>query len=258
MAVYWIIFTLCSLGIAYVILFIAVPFIQNIVRDFTSRVTHTLTTTPPSPPSSHFSPAPLPPQASVKPPEPVSVELPQESHEMHHVYSPYEGFKSFARNGALSIEDIVKGLSRGHYAPIIEPDTHSVNVEPVYENVETIAPAPAMIPSTTMTPDIRGFISALITGDRSAVFAGLRQYVRGAGTPEHLISSVVTLFDNAYRARIDGGVVDGDTERLFARLDTETLEKLIGALATAVDASYSDSVTGAKLALMRALTVLGA
>jgi hypothetical protein len=91
-----------------------------------------------------------------------------------------------------------------------------------------------------------------------AVFAGLRQHVRGAGAPEQLISDIVCLLDDVYRSRIDGTVCDADIARMTARLSTPTLEKLVASLATAIDSSYSTGVTGAKLALARALTVLGA
>ena len=92
-----------------------------------------------------------------------------------------------------------------------------------------------------------------------AVFAGLRQHIRGSGAPEKLVSETVCLLDDAYRARIDGTTdCDADIARITARLDTPTLEKLIASLATAIDSSYSAGVTGAKLALMRALTILGA
>ena len=82
--------------------------------------------------------------------------------------------------------------------------------------------------------------------------------MRGAGAPEQLISSVVCLLDDTYRARIDGTDCDADIARMTARLSTPTLEKLIASLTTAIDSSYSTGVTGAKLALTRALTVLGA
>ena len=105
---------------------------------------------------------------------------------------------------------------------------------------------------------IRGFTAALVEGDREAVFAGLRQHVRGGGMPEKLVSEVVCLLDDAYRARVDGTACDADMARLVARLNTPTLEKLIAALTNAIDSSYSTGVTGAKLALTRALATLGA
>ena len=61
-----------------------------------------------------------------------------------------------------------------------------------------------------------------------------------------------------YHARIDGTACDPDIARLTARLTTPQLEKLISALTTAIDSSYSTGVTGAKLALTRALAILGA
>ncbi len=183
-------------------------------------------------------------------------------------YSTYDGFKSFAHNGALSIEDIVKSLSRQHPVPAassapqyVEPiqnvEPIYEKVEPVYANVEPIAAAP-YAEAAPVPADVRGFTAALLEGDRVAVFAGLRQQVRGGGASEQLISSVTCLLDDAYRARIDGTPCDPDIARMTARLSTPVLEKLIASLATAIDSSYSAGVTGAKLALTRALSVLGA
>mgnify|MGYP001569745994 FL=1 len=109
-----------------------------------------------------------------------------------------------------------------------------------------------------MPSHIRGFTVALLEGDRMAVFAGLREQVRSGRSAEQLLSATVCLLDDAYRARIDGTAGDPDIARLTARLSTATLEKLIAALATAIDSSYSTGVTGAKLALTRALAILGA
>jgi hypothetical protein len=78
------------------------------------------------------------------------------------------------------------------------------------------------------------------------------------GSPEQLVSGVVCLLDDVYRARVDGTACDPDIARLTARLSTTTLEKLIASLTTAIDSSYSTGVTGAKLALTRALVTLGA
>lgn len=132
------------------------------------------------------------------------------------------------------------------------------NVEPVYENVEPIAPVAPRTEAAGVPADVRGFTVALIEGDRAAVFAGLRQHVRGSGAPEQLITGAVCLLDDVYRARIDGTACDADIARMTARLSTPTLEKLIAGLATAIDSSYSTGVTGAKLALTRALATLGA
>ena len=183
----------------------------------------------------------VPASASKPSPPPAA----QEPREAPRGYSSYEGFKSFAHNGALSIEDIVKGLAR--------------NVEPIYENVEPIVNDTVVNTTSVSAPmNTRDFISALVRGDRVAVFAGLRQHAQGTESPEQLISAAVCLLDDAYRARVDGTNSDVDIARLVARLDTPTLEKLISALMTAIDSRYSVGMTSAKLALTRALAVLGA
>jgi hypothetical protein len=189
----------------------------------------------------------------------------QELPEAVRGYSSYDGFKSFTNNGALSIEDIVKGLSREHSGmpnehsskPALNVDPLFENIEPVYENVEPIVDTP-VIETDRIPASVRGFVAALLEGDRTAVFAGLRQQIRGEGTPEHLISNVVFLLDDVYRARVDGTPCDDGVARMAAHMPTPVLEKLIASLTTALDSSYSSGVTGAKLALTRALAVRGA
>lgn len=168
-------------------------------------------------------------------------------------YSTYDGFKSFAHNGTLSIEDIVKSLSRVLQAAPKNVEPIYEGVEPVFENVE-----PIVADADTVPAQVRAFVSALVGGDRLAVFVGLREHVHGSGKPEQLLATTVCLLDDVYRSRLDHSPCDVELARLTARLSTTTLERLITALATAVDSSYSDSVTGAKLALIRALAVLGA
>jgi len=260
---YWLILIGLTLALAYLILFGALPFVNSRARAFGMRVLTVLnarksTSVLVSLPVAH---TPLP-------------AVHQEQHSISHTekreaprgYSTYDGFKSFAKNnGAISIEDIVKGLSRKHPLMATEHTVPSkLNVEPIYEHIEPIYEnvEPITVGSTIETisvpADVRGFTAALVEGDRAAVFAGLRQHVRGAGAPEQLISSVVCLLDDTYRARIDGTDCDADIARMTARLSTPTLEKLIASLTTAIDSSYSTGVTGAKLALTRALATLGA
>lgn len=281
-ALYWVILIAFALALAYLVLFGAVPVAHRSLREFGSRVISVLNAHAAEPPVfMHVAPPPpLPPQkrpvihephivVSTEP-SPRPAEHAEAIPEAPRGHSSYDGFKSFAHNGALSIEDIVKSLSRHHqtppvpehaYAENVEPiapiEPIYENVEPVYERVEPIATAPeqevAVTPAST-----RGFAAALLEGDRVAVFAGLRQHVRGGGAPEKLVSDIVCLLDDVYRARIDGTASDADIARLSARLSTPTLEKLVAALTTAIDSSYSEGVTGAKLALTRALSVLGA
>jgi DNA-binding transcriptional ArsR family regulator len=106
--------------------------------------------------------------------------------------------------------------------------------------------------------DVRGLIAALVEGDRNAIFAALRMHVRGGGSPEALVTKIAFALDDAYRARIDGTPADPEIVRMIARLDTQTLERLVSSLTNAIDSSYSTGITGAKLALSRALSTLGA
>jgi hypothetical protein len=105
---------------------------------------------------------------------------------------------------------------------------------------------------------VRGFVAALLQGDRAAVFAGLRQYVSGGGDSEEFLSSIAVVLDDVYRARVEGTPCDADLARIATRLDTPTLEKLVASLTTAIDSSYSTGATAAKLALTRALATVGA
>ena len=248
---YWLALVGFALALAYFILFISAPFLHQYLRNFSARVLAVLNARETS---------------SVVVPSPaLSSEVPKPL-ESSSEYSSHLGFKSFAQNGALSVEDIVKSLSRNHSAlpvdkkivesiPNVEP-IHE-HVEPVYEHVEPIEDS-VSTKSDTRPISIRGLVAALIEGDRAEVFASLRQHVRNGGTPEQLISTVACSFDDVYRSRVDGTVCDPDISRLSARLSTPTLEKFISALTTAIDSSYVDRMTGAKLALTRALTVLGA
>jgi hypothetical protein len=272
---YWIVLFGVAFAFAYLVLFGAVPFVNGRAREFGSRVLtalnerETMVTT-----QRQFAPIVAPAMSAPAIPQEHYVEEPPR--EAPRGYSSYDGFRSFANNGALSIEDIVKGLSREPSAQHAEPaPAPAVNVEPIYEHVEpmykNVEPIEinsivetnqrtnnAGMMTGTTPPHVRGFAASLVEGDRVGVFAGLRQYVRGGGVSEHLISATVCLLDDVYRARIDGSACDPDIARVAARLNTGTLEKLVASLTTAIDSSYSEGVTGAKLALTRALGVLGA
>jgi len=257
---YWIALIGWSLALAYLVLFGAVPVAKRRMNNFAARVNEALNVRENTHSTMQFAPVAVPVN------EPIF-----ESHaipEPPRSYSSYDGFKSYAKNGALSVDDIVKGLSRHSHA-VAEHKARNVesvyekvepifdHVEPIYEHVEAIV-SNATVESGAVQPHIRGFAAALVEGDRVAVFAGLRQHLRGGGVPEHLLSKTVCLIDDVYRSRIDGIPCDPDMARMTARLDTPTLEKLVTSLTTAIDSSYSTGVTGAKLALTRALSVLGA
>jgi len=243
---YWVVFFGLSLFLVYLFFFVAVPTTNRYAHTFGSRVSTLLN-------------APRVAPVAIKDmPSASKQELPKTSRE----YSSYDGFKSFTPNsGALSVEDIVKGLSQKHS---VVPSEHmeefeelTENVEPIYENVEPIV-LDSIVPVAEVSSPARNFTIALVAGDRTAVFSALRQQTRNGDTPEQLMSAIVCLLDEVYRARIDGTACDADISRMTARLSTPTLEKLIDSLTTAIDSSYSSRVTGAKLALIRALAVLGA
>jgi hypothetical protein len=254
--IYWLVLIGIAFAFAYFVLFGAAPLANRSLRNFGSRVSLALNAQELAPVRETYA----------IPPAPVQHETSQtfaEAPEAVRGYSSYDGFKSFAQNGALSIEDLVKGLSREHSiraaVGTIAPATlaPAPRVEPIYEHVEPIMNE-SVFEKTVIPADVRGFTAALLEGDRVAVFAGLRQHVRGSGASEQLISSVACLLDDAYRARIDGSACDPDIARMTARLNTPMLEKLIASLTTAIDSSYSTGATGAKLALTRALSILGA
>ncbi len=253
---YWLAVIGWSLAAAYLILFVLLPYLGRKMREFGGEVTRVLNATTPV--------------AAVALPMAAPALLATEE----RGYSTYDGFRSFAKpNGALTIDDIVQGLARSGGterfaaeptpAPAPEPArARPQNTEPIYDRVEPIFDRAESVeraaPAQPVSTDVRGFISALLEGDRNAVFSALRMQVRGGGSAEQYLTRVVTALDDVYRARIDGTPVDGDIARLTARLDTPTLEKLIMALTNAIDSSYSAGVTGAKLALARALGTIGA
>lgn len=283
---YWIALVGWSLALAYLILFGAAPFVGNRARKFGTRVALALNET--------SAPAPLPvreQKMSVPAPRPVAP-VP----EAPRGYSTYEGFKSFAHEGVLSVEDIVKGLSRSaatrpasvrtepirdnvepvydRVEPIysnVEPVRDNVepiykNVEPVYDSVESIAPvqraarAPgrAVASVASVPTEVPAFLEVIIAGNRERAFAMLRDTVRAGGDAEAFLTQVACALDDAYRSRIEGVPVHPDVERICKDCATPVLEKLVTSFASAVDSSYSVGITGAKLALTRALATLGA
>jgi hypothetical protein len=179
-------------------------------------------------------------------------------------YSTYDGFRSFAAEGVLSIDDIVKGLAREHsVAPVTAPHAF----EPIHVAPQApVAPAPvarmnveeaATRTAKEVPTDVRGFIAALLEGDRDAAFGTIRNVVRGRGNVQAFLTDAVCALDDAYRARLDGTPADSEVARAVANCPTPTLERLVASLATAVDSSYTLDVTGAKMAVTRAFAALG-
>jgi hypothetical protein len=245
LVVYWVTLLFWSALTAYFLVFEIVPAAGVQLQRFRTRGKHAPAHTGGKKALAHSAHAALP-------------AVPEEEHLPIYPYSAYDGFKSYATNGALSIEDIVKGLSRSHaeeyqknHEEGIRPDE---NVEPVYDLVEPIGKTRTEM----LAPIVRTFVSALLEGDRNAVFAALREYTQKTGAPHKLVEKAVYALDDAYRGRVDGSPCDEHIARQVARFDTKTLERIVSSLTTAVDTSYTDSVTAAKLAVTRALSTLGA
>jgi hypothetical protein len=206
-------------------------------------------------------------------------------------YSAQEGFRSFASGNTLTIDDIVHGLAResehhdrvfdafADHAAQADHGAHGAEVttttqtiihdapEPtvVFAPMQSVAPeAPAHAPAPaapvyeplSLSDDITGFLSALIAGNRDAVFGQIRQVTRSGEDSELFLTHAVCALDDAYRARIDGTAVHPEVARITAQCHPSFLEKLVGALTTAVDGSYSSGVTGVKLAVTRALAIV--
>ncbi|HEX7651420.1 MAG TPA: hypothetical protein VF439_01755, partial [Candidatus Paceibacterota bacterium] len=266
---YWLVLAAWSAALAYLVLFKAVPFVALRARRFGGSVSDALNREP----ELAYQPAPAPHAA------PAAASHGREHRAPHATaapaagaasrgYSAYDGFRSFAQGGALSIDDIVKGLSRmpapvshaeeSHGAPVEPMYDH---VEPVYQNVEPIAAAPAraaQAEAEPMLPHVPAFIESLVNAEREAVFNTVRDIVRGGADVEAFLAQIACALDDAYRARLEGAPVHRDVKRITDPVATPVLEKLVTSLTSAVDSSYSVGITGAKLALTRALAIVGA
>lgn len=188
-----------------------------------------------------------------------------------------EGFKRFATAGSLTIDDIVKGLSRESgmqqasepkeesrsseseptdaYAPVHESPAAAGRPEP-QEHVQQAAPSREMrTEAAPMNPEVTTFIAHILEGERDAVFGTIRRLNQAGHDAEEFVSHAILALDDAYKARIDGTPVHEDVKRVTDHCATSFLERLVSALTTAVDGSYSMGVTGIKLALTRALAV---
>ena len=284
--IYWLTLIVWSLAAAYLVLFTGVPFMLRRAKSFGSNVKETLNAQPeaaPVPMPAYVAPAPVP--AYVAPAAPAAHIAPVPMFSAapagpSQSQLSREGFKSFATGDVLTIDDIVKGLSREsgmvfsqhdeEPAIAAHMDTHAANVEaiaaaeePKAEVVTTtyapsapITPAAPVAAPITYSDDIAGFLSVLLSGDREAVFGTLRTVNRAGGDTQDFLAHAVCALDDAYRARIDGTSVHPEIARITSDCATNFLERLVSSLATAIDSSYSAGITGAKLAATRALAIV--
>jgi hypothetical protein len=237
-AVYWLMLILWSLAVAYVLLGGVVPFALKRAGVLGSQIGEAINQEPP------HTPAPEPAHSSAHVMHAAPVAAPVRSRP-----GSYHGFKTYAQDGGtLTIDDIVKGLSR---APMAE--------EPVGPPMPPVIPvaAPAPAPQVASVPhEVPGFIAALLEGQREQVFAVIRDINKAGGDTEAFLTQVTMALDDAYRAKTTGTPVHPEVARVCENCAPNFLERVISSLATAVDSTYSAGVTGVKLALTRALHVI--
>jgi hypothetical protein len=256
--VYWAVLILWCLAAAYLIIFNLIPFLYRRLTGFGTQVGHVLNT---------------PAGFAVAGAAHGSSHGDTMTHDSHapvaqanpSAYTAVQGFRTYAQGAeALTIDDIVKGLSRlpdnttvtqkteSHVVETVPeaPSIHQIMQQPV-----TVAPRAEAAPAAVST-DVRDFIAALLNGDRDTVFATIRQITREGGDAEIFLTQVVCALDDAYRARLENTKVHPEIAQLTQNCATSFLERLTAALTNAVDSSYSPGVTGAKLALTRALGVV--
>ncbi|HEX2792560.1 MAG TPA: hypothetical protein VHO23_02500, partial [Candidatus Paceibacterota bacterium] len=247
-ALYWTMLVLWSGAAAYLVVFNAVPMALRRMQGTEAHGHETQAVVSHAPHQNHQV-------ASVVAPAPARTNVARS-------YSSYEGFRSFAKdNGALTIDDIVSGLSReeapaphqaapapaavAYAAPLIAP-TYAPAVE---------APK-AAAPAVEQSDDIPGFIGALLAGDKDGAFGAIRTVTRSGGDSEEFLTQAVCALDEAYRAKLDGTECHPEIARLTKDCAPSFLERLVGSLTTAVDGTYSAGVTGVKLAVTRALSIV--
>lgn len=244
--VYWLMLIGWSIALAYLVLFNAVPFAFARMRRFGSQVQETM----------NADAAPIATVVPVAPAMQTRTETP--------TYSQHDGFRSFAAGDGLTIDDIVKGLTRE-----IEQKQQTVvsatAAVPTHEEVVAAvqhAPAPVFqtaapaVPTAAITGDVRDFIEALLKGERDTVFGMIRNKARQGEDTELFVSQAACALDDAYRACIDGTTCHPDIAELTQGCHPSFLERLVASLSTAVDGSYSAGMTGVKIALTRALGVV--
>lgn len=270
--IYWALLIIWSLAAAYLVLFGGLPLLRRKLTSFGSSVSEALNTQPAGLLPAHAGVAHLMPSASIpaqpKPyvaPQPTYTPPVQESvaQAAPRLEMTGEGFKKFAAAGSLTIDDIVKGLSR--------ESGMQLATEPAPEAPKAYAPAPAAVEpeappaaapmqraeahAASVSSDVVGFISAILEGERDVVFGTIRRINQAGHDAEEFMAHAICALDDAYRARLDGTPVHEDVKQVTDHLGTSFLERLVTALTTAVDGSYSMGVTGIKLALTRALAV---
>lgn len=274
--IYWVFLSLWCVAATYLVLFKFFPFVAAKLHLFGMGVDHVLNGSAASAATVAAASAHAAGVAHLAATHAPVVDIHATTHEpAHTVHTPVapaapanSGFSAFAAEGqALTIDDIVKGLSResganwqvgSFHQDTAMPHTADAHVEaaPV---APTYAPAPAHQATPVAAPltaDVRDFVASLLNDDRDTVFGTVRHIIREGGDAEAFLSQVVCAIDDAYRARVEGTAVHPEIAEITRGCSTAFLERLVAALTNAVDSSYSVGITGAKLALTRALAII--
>ena len=293
---YWLMLGVWSAAAAYLVLFNFLPFAYRRLSGLGKGVHDVLNKNMPAPVYAM-------PTSAVVAPSGVLPGALDEIPDATQGYSTFKGFRSFAHNNHLSVDDIVRGLARMEEptpASYERVNEHTVlqsdaatsgaydnnrpheaydawqsasmgrNVEPIYTSVEPIEPtiprpayqnvgqSKAIETHGIHDADVHGFLDALLAADREATFGFLRQMTRSGIAVEKFLTRALHALDDAFRARVEGGTCDPEVLRITGKCSTPAIENLVTALTHAVDGSYSKGMTGAKLALTRALDSLEA
>ena len=261
-ALYWLMLIGWSAALAYLVLFNALPFAYARAKSFGGNVKEALNSDSGSQShdshdshAAHSAPAAHAPAHHSAHAAPAAPARPSG-------YNQHDGFRSFAAGEGLTIDDIVKGLSRQ-----IEIDHAQTHEEVVMSAPEAAPAAPAAAPRAEapkaapaavlpMNEGVRDFIEALLNGDRETVFGMVRKLAREGQDTELFVSHAACALDDAYRACIDGTTCHPDIAELTKDCHPSFLERIVHSLSGAVDGSYSSGMTGVKMALTRALGVV--
>ncbi|MDB5195415.1 MAG: hypothetical protein JWO84_599 [Parcubacteria group bacterium] len=240
-AIYWLMLILWSLAVAYLVLWGMVP--AGLRRFGLAGAT------------ASYAPASIAPAAHT-PAAPVMHSAPA-APAAARTHTSYEGFKALASEGALTIDDIVKGLAR-------EADDSHLLAPPAVAAPIAVAAAQAAAtvtqsPAALLPPahqDVPAFLTALLAGEKEAVFGIVRDITKAGGDAQEFITHAIMALDDAYRAKTEGSTVHPEVARVCENCTPTFLEKLITSLSTALDSSYSAGTTGVKLAVTRALAAV--
>ncbi len=267
---YWLAFSIWTAAAAYLLVFkVYFPMIGRTVRGNghggsygADHGAHTAPHYPPAAPASFVSEtrvqAPYPDAAHDLVTAHYSPNVDQLTVEpVRKTATDVRGFAAYASEGTLTIDDIVKGLSRetGYEVAVSAP---AAPVAAHYTHEAPAPAAPAMEASRPVSRSTNTFVYAIFAGDQASALETLRSVAREGGNVTAFMTSAVQAVDDAYRARLEGAAADAEIVRVTSNVADEGLERVISALSTAIDASYTNAMTAAKLAVTRAVSALHA